>query len=176
MKRKERLQYYLAAADFWFRATELQRDRCLCRSDTFRADMNFYVVAVQRLREVARMARDRGEVMGAKTALESFDSEWPRIAEVRNLEEHALGPRGHVPFGIWYFPHAIADLQAGGKVEDIVQVEETQQSVSRLADQLKKAIEADVASLTNVQRTRPRDDSFSRSIGVVAGPLNSTLN
>src|SRR5688572_18800812 len=85
MRRIERLKYYQAAAYFWLKASELQKSRCLAGStdsDVARADMNFYVVAVQRLREVARQAAARAGVRGAQTALKAFDTEWPRIKGV----------------------------------------------------------------------------------------------
>lgn len=62
LPRPDRARYYLAAANFWFEAVHLQKARCQQREKSVvesRADLNFYVVALQRLLEVARMTRDR---------------------------------------------------------------------------------------------------------------------
>ena len=87
--RTDRVKYYRAAADFWFEAVRIQEDRCLLGGNTSvqeRVDMNFYVVAIQRLREVARQVRDRLQIQEAGKALEEFDRRWPRLKELRNSE------------------------------------------------------------------------------------------
>ena len=120
MSKARRLEYYRHAARFWLQASELQAGRCLSSSvsDSSRADLNFYVVAVQRIREVARMSATRGQVLGAASALAAFDDEWPRFKELRNLEEHITGPGSEQPpFGIWYFGDAVADLGPSGSVQ-----------------------------------------------------------
>jgi hypothetical protein len=101
-------------------------------ADTARMDLNFYVVALQRLREVARMARDRLHLQPAAQALELFDKKWPRFRELRNLEEHVLGPSLNAPEGIYYFGRFVADLQPDGKVEYIVDVIKTEPDIEQL--------------------------------------------
>src|SRR6266567_2925533 len=59
---RRRRQYYVAAATFWLGAMHLQRVRCTVprgkgllgpEVDAHRADMDFFVVSVKRLRAVA---------------------------------------------------------------------------------------------------------------------------
>jgi hypothetical protein len=144
MSNVDRLNYYRNAARFWLKACEFQRTRCLATqndTDVARADLNFYVVAVQRIREVARIAADRGKVSGAQAALNAFDSRWPRFQTLRNVEEHITGPsKSQAPYGVWYFSHAVADLGPGGSVEFLVRVEETQVSVRSLAVDLENLL------------------------------------
>jgi hypothetical protein len=144
MNNSRRLEYYRHAARFWLKASELQRSRCLAPSpdsEIARADLNFYVVAVQRIREVARMSADRGQVVEAGQALEMFDKEWPRFKGLRNLEEHITGPgTDQAPYGIWHFADLVAELASSGSVEYVVRVEETQQSVRTLATALEDAL------------------------------------
>jgi hypothetical protein len=112
--RSDRIQYYRGAAEFWRAAIRLQQQRCLTdqkESVAVRADLNFYVVAVQRLREVARMAREKLQIQAAADALDQFDQKWSRFKELRNVEEHVLGPTMNQPEGIWYFQKFAADLQ-----------------------------------------------------------------
>lgn len=151
MSQAQRLKYYRHAARFWLKASELQKARCLSPaqgSESTRADLNFYIVAVQRIREVARMAANRGRVSAARSVLGVFDAEWPRFKILRDLEEHSTGPSfSEPPYGIWYFSDAVADLGPGGSVEFIVRVEQTQESVCRLATALENALDSALAQL-----------------------------
>ena len=144
MTNVDRLNYYRRAARFWLNASELQRTRCLATpndSDVARADLNFYVVSVHRIREVARMAADRGKVSGAQAAVSAFDSRWPRFQTLRNVEEHITGPsKSQAPYGVWYFSHAVADLRPGGSVDYLVRIEDTQVSVGSLAEELENLL------------------------------------
>lgn len=133
--RNDRIQYYRGAADFWRAAIRLQQQRCLTNQkdpDVARADLNFYVVAVQRLREVARMTRDKLQIQLAGDALAQFDARWPRFRELRNDEEHVLGPSVNPPAGIWYFQAFVADLQDGGKVEYMIHVMDMEADIEEL--------------------------------------------
>lgn len=144
-----RLKYYLATAEFWFYASELQIQRCLCSktdAKTSRIDLGFYVVSVQRLREVSRMMNSKAKLSEAKTALELFDSEWPKIKELRNNEEHILGPWGNYPKGVWYFNDLVAELHDGGKVVPILRIHETQNSVTKLFNSLKNILEEKIGT------------------------------
>lgn len=146
VSRTDRIRYYRDAADFWFGATQLQQARCLQagkQSAESRVDLNFYVVAVHRLREVARMSHQRLGLEEAEQGLKEFDDRWPRIKNVRNLEEHILGPSGDAPTGIWYFDHAITDLQPG-RVDYVVHIEHTQEAVSKLYKTLCELLDKDV--------------------------------
>jgi len=141
--REERIEYYKAAATFWREAIRLQRQRCLeakADADTSRFDLNFYVVSIQRLREVARQIRDRLRQDSVRPAIEAFDARWPRFKKLRNTEEHILGPSDQYPHGIWYFRHAVADLRPYGKVEYIVDLERMESSVDELFRAIQDAL------------------------------------
>ena len=87
------------------------------------------------------MAADRGKVSGAQAAVSAFDSRWPRFQTLRNVEEHITGPsKSQAPYGVWYFPHAVADLGPGGSVDFLVRVEETQVCVRSLAMELENLL------------------------------------
>jgi hypothetical protein len=146
--RAGRVEYYKAAAEFWREAIRLQKQRCLeatADSNTSRFDLNFYVVSVQRLREVARHIRDRLHVETIRPAIEAFDTRWPRFKELRNLEEHVLGPSSQQSFGIFYFRGSVVDLQAYGKAEYIVAVERMEGSVDELYNAIRDALETKTA-------------------------------
>lgn len=149
MSLHRRLEYYRAATRFWLSASELQRTRCLSASpdsDAARADLNFYVVAVEHIREVARMAADRAQVPDARSGLQAFDTQWPRFKELRDLEEHTTGiGSAQTPYGIWYFSGVVADLRPDGSVEFIVRAQETQESVRKLAAATEEALSTALA-------------------------------
>lgn len=142
--RSDLVKYYRAAADFWLGAIRIQEDRCVRNGKTSfqeRVDMNFYVVAVQRLREVARQVRDRLQIEEARQALDEFDGRWPRLKELRNSEEHVTGPSLDAPpTGIWYFGNSVADLRAGGSVEYIIRIEDAKPSVNKLHEALRRLL------------------------------------
>ncbi len=144
MSGSNRFLYYLEGAQFWLKASELQRTRCLegtGDSDIARADINFYVVAVQRIREVARMAADRSRVSGAREALVDFDTVWPRFEELRNLEEHITGPSSkEPPHSIWYFRDLVAEWEPGLAVSYLIRVNETQEPVRKLVTALEHGL------------------------------------
>jgi hypothetical protein len=132
---EDRPHYYRAAADFCYSATDVQRQRCLLRDVDLgirRTDLSFFIVATQRLREVARMLRDRARVAAADMVLSEFDREWPRLKELRDHEEHILGPGVSPPNGIWYFGEFAADLKAGGDIEYVVHAERMMPAITRL--------------------------------------------
>jgi hypothetical protein len=145
--RAKRIEYYREATAFWREAIRLQKQRCLeakTDADTIRLDLNFYVVSVQRLREIARQIRDNLRIDSMRPALEKFDARWPRFKELRNSEEHILGPSGRHPLGIWYFRHAVVDLQPFGKVEYIIHIESMEPSVNELFDAIQEALAVEV--------------------------------
>jgi hypothetical protein len=104
--------------------------------------MNFYVVAVQRLREVARQIHKRLGIEEARGALDEFDKQWPRLRELRNSEEHVTGPSLDAPAGIWYFGDSVTDLQVGGSVKYIIRVEDAKPSVNKLHKALRELLAA----------------------------------
>lgn len=145
---RRRRQYYLAAATFWLGAIHLQRDRCTvpegkglfgAEVDTHRADMDFYVVAVKRLREVACKARDRlPDSSAVKAAIERFDRRWPDLLRARNYSEHIRGPGGSVPGGnVWYFSDSIIDPGPRGETRYVVDIRDTTPSAEELFEALR---------------------------------------
>lgn len=145
---RRRRQYYLAAATFWLAAVYLQRERCTVppgralvddEVDIHRADMDFYVVAVKRLREVARQARDRLPDSGPiRQAIERFDQRWPDLLSARNYSEHISGPGGSIPGGnVWYFTDAIIGPGPRGEPRYVVDIEDTTRSAEELFEVLR---------------------------------------
>ncbi len=136
------IKYYRAAADFWLYAVRIQEDRCLQSGRTStqqRVDMNFYVVAAQRLREVARQTHKRLHIEETGQALDEFDRRWPRLKELRNSEEHVTGPSLDAPAGVWYFNNSVVDLQ-GGNVEYIIRVEDARLAINKLHEALRASL------------------------------------
>ena len=142
-----RRQYYLAAATFWLGAVRLQRDRCTVprgkaligpEADAHRVDMDFFVVAVNRLRAVACQARDRLPDSGAiREAIERFDQRWPDLLGARNYSEHILGPGGSIPGGnVWYFTDSIVGPGPRGEPRYVVDIRDTPHSAEKLFDAL----------------------------------------
>ncbi len=130
-----RIHYYKGAAEHWREAIRVQQKRCLeSTKDSVlsRIDLNFYVVSVSRLREVARQAKDRLNLDLLNDAIERFDARWPRFKELRNEEEHITGPSGQMPLGVWYFQGSVADLKANGKVEYLVHIEKMESDIEKL--------------------------------------------
>lgn len=144
---RHRLEYYARALDFWHRASKMQLSRCLDSDGSDwrqqRADIAFYAVCVQRIREVARMAANKEHVAGAREALQRFDGAWPRFVELRNQDEHIT--LGHAPTahpGITYFPSSVCDLLSDGNVDYLLHLKSTPDDVEVLVAALGAALPA----------------------------------
>ena len=136
--------YLIASNDFWMDAISYQGKRCRSRHDgerEFAFDLMFYVTAVQRLREVARMAATSLKIDDAQSALELFDQQWPKFRDLRNLLEHLLLPNT-VESRIEFFPGVIAEVDEQGQVSDLINVEETASSIEELHAKLAVALKA----------------------------------
>jgi hypothetical protein len=84
-------------------------------------DLNFFVVACQRLRNVA-IAMKR-ELPESAEALAAFDQRWPQLANLRHIQEHIAYPEQDPDsgfFGVTYFGEFIVNLKPDGKVEYLV--------------------------------------------------------
>jgi Arc/MetJ-type ribon-helix-helix transcriptional regulator len=135
--RAKALRYYRAAIRFWRSASEVQRQRCLgntAGSPVAPIDLSFYVVVIQRLREIARRAAENLGLKEAQEALRCFDTSWPRFEELRNNEEHF----NRVP-DWYYFADAVVDFQPPSK-QYLVSAEHTQEALLQLAESLDRAI------------------------------------
>jgi len=141
-------RYFLAVAEFWMEAIRLQEKRCEMKhegSRDFVADVIFYLVAVQHLREIARMASERVGAAKAKAALDAFDQRWPKFKHLRDLIEHILPPEsdpnaGH--FGVSFLPGSIVDLRPGGEVEYLIDVRDANPSVEALYKGVTEALQS----------------------------------
>ncbi len=151
MRPEARIRYYLGAAEFWREAVGVQSERCIgSTSDPTlaRVDLNFYVVAVQRLVEVATRARDQLRLAGVRPLLKDFDARWPYFRELRNSDEHIKGPKGRYPSGIWYFKGKAADCKLGGSSETLVNVEQMDAEIEVLFQGLRNHLRTELARLT----------------------------
>jgi hypothetical protein len=128
---KRHRKYLPLQAHLWIEAVRLQHARCSEPHDTdFHAllDMSLYVVAAQRLREIARMAAERFDSPVIGEILAKFDTSWPHLKNLRDLQEHMLVPKADPPrghFGLAFFGNSIADLRPSGEVVDIVSPRDT---------------------------------------------------
>ncbi len=119
-----RRQYWRGLADFWFSAASLEAKRCGDDSSTGESrmiDLNFFVVACQRLRNVA-VAMKR-ELPESAEALAAFDHRWPQLANLRHIQEHISYPERDPErglFGVTYFGEFIANLKPEGEVEYLI--------------------------------------------------------
>lgn len=147
-RERRRRQYYLAAATFWLGAMRTQVERCTVPQgkglfgpevDRHRADMDFFVVAVKRVREVACQARDRlPDSDPIREMIEQFDQRWPDLLGARNYSEHILGPGGSAPGGnAWYFTDSIVGMGPRGEPRYVVDIRDTPGSVVELYDALR---------------------------------------
>jgi hypothetical protein len=119
-----RRQYWRSLADFWFSAASLEAKRCKDGSSTGESrmiDLNFFVVACQRLRNVATAIKR--DLPQSAVALAAFDQRWPQLANLRHIQEHIAYPQRdpeHGLFGVTYFGEFIANLKPNGKVEYLI--------------------------------------------------------
>jgi hypothetical protein len=94
-------RYLRGAADHWRRAIRLQTERLGVGSPDSRIDLNFYLVAVTRLCEIAERAMNFPGSEDLRESLRAFRSRWPHLKRLRNEEEHFQGPSR--ADGGWYY-------------------------------------------------------------------------
>jgi hypothetical protein len=119
MNESEKRGYYRGAADRWIEGVRLQVERCndSPNGESF-FDSNFLVVAVARLREVARMAKDRARADLAD-ALSRFDLKHSEFRDVRDFQEHILNPE--LLGTSMYFGHGdLVRLHPSGRAETLI--------------------------------------------------------
>ena len=88
------------------------------------------------------MKRDWLKIKGVAQALDKFDRQWPRLKELRDSEEHVLGPAMNAPARIHYLGESVVDLQPGGGVEYIVHVEYMEMAIEELYEALCELLDA----------------------------------
>lgn len=135
-------------ADLWMKAAEKQAERVGSASATETLiEMELFVVCAQRLREVARMAAEKLTLPAVRTALDNFDSCWPHLKNLRDLQEHMLVPRANFSrgdLGLTFFGDLIADLRPGGAAVYIVRPADT----IRDLEELHRRVIAGIAEVT----------------------------
>ena len=136
--------------DLWFQAAQLQSERSRdpsANSKVGRIDINFYVVAVKRLREAVVHAVRRLDLNELRSDVEAFDERWPGFAELRNRQEHYRDPVGGYPSETWYFTGSVVDLKPGGKVEYLVDTDSMTPWIERLYEAGATALDAEIEKL-----------------------------
>ena len=101
----------------------------------------FYVVALSRVEELVRKCKNRNDLPEAAELLNRFKQRWPGLRELRNHEEHLLGPTMN-PAGYWYLPDVV--LEVGGRNRYIIDVRQHRE-VTQFIQDLRDAIDAELA-------------------------------
>lgn len=90
------------------------------------------------------MTHQRLKIGEAKQLLDEFDRQWPGLKQLRDTEEHVLGPFMNAPAGIHYLGKSVAYLQPGGGVEYIVRAEDMEAAISKLHQDLCQLFEVEL--------------------------------
>lgn len=146
-ERQEYLWQLRFIADHAIVAARLQRDRCKARPPALdpRHDLDFYVLAVDRLVSCANKAATNCGVAAASAAKARFDEAVPGLREWRNQYGHPDRPGSH---GWVTYGEAIMRLLPDGGVEYLVDPrhehhEAAERLYTELADLLRPLPEAD---------------------------------
>ncbi len=102
--------------DLTIDAARLQRDRVLSDGST-RHDLDFYLLCVWRLSELARQAADGYQIEEAASVRTAIVSRWPFLNQVRNWWVHAK----EMDWTTW-FAESIDRLNPDGDVLPVVDV------------------------------------------------------
>jgi uncharacterized protein (UPF0305 family) len=142
----EQLMFYRDASIFWRRTAQRQLERCLESADNReqnRADMEFYLVAVARIREVAHQAKNRK--VEVRAAIKTFDDRHPQFRELRNAAEHLLGHSSDLQ--VIYFADGVW-VDGEGFHPPVIELED-HDHVEELAGDIVKAVEERLAELAS---------------------------
>ena len=135
----ERLAYYEGAANLWYQAVCMQRERCKSASaDTFRIELNLYAVCVKRLLNVARMVSLSAKDANVQEALDTFQQSWPAFFDARNSEEHITGPTRGSSMGAWYFRDGLVQPRANGRVSYIYHIDNMQALINKVYHEINR--------------------------------------
>lgn len=132
-KRQHRLVNLRWYCDLAIEAARLQHSRVLAGGAS-RHDIDFYLLSVWRLMELARQAAD-SDVDGAAEVRDGMMERWPLLGEVRNWWIHARS----VEWTTW-FSDAVYRLEAGGSTRPVIHVRDDQADVERFYDRLCAAL------------------------------------
>lgn len=132
-KQERRLVNLRWYCDLAVEAARLQHRR-LQDGETSRPDVDFYVLSVWRLLELARQASDN-DVVGARQIHNDMLARWPLLPEVRNWWIHARA----MEWTTW-FSDGIYRLQPDGGAVPVIDVLEDHGDVEHFYDQLCHAL------------------------------------
>ena len=128
-KRRRRLVNVRWYCDLAIEAARLQHHRIL-QGDASRHDVDFYILSVWRLVELARQARD-SDVTGAGDIYDEMVTHWPFLQDVRNWWTHARG----MEWTTW-FSDGVYRLQPGGGAVPVIDVKDDHEDVERFYERL----------------------------------------
>lgn len=100
-------------------ALDPQHSRIVAGSPAPRHDLDFYILSLYRLREIARIAGTMGHTEAAKIAA-AIDGRFPLVREVRDWWSH---PAKVIGMTSW-FSDAVYRLEAGGRAVPVRDVED----------------------------------------------------
>jgi hypothetical protein len=128
-KRRRRLVNLRWYCDLAIEAARLQRTRVLAGGAN-RHDVDFYLLSVWRIAELARQAAT-SKVEGAAELHAEMIQRWPLLVEVRNWWTHARG----VEWTSW-FSDSIYRLDADGGARPIIHVRDDHDDVEFFCERL----------------------------------------
>jgi hypothetical protein len=129
-RERDRRAQYRFVADHAIEACRLQHERIASGDSAPRHDLDFYMLALWRLHEIARMTANRCSEPGAKDADAEFLAAVPGLKEVRDWWVHPPDP-GELGWVSW-FASDIVRLHPTGKTEYLVDAEDAQPAAERL--------------------------------------------
>lgn len=129
-RRLVNLRWYCTHA---IEAARLQRQRVL-RTEALRYDLDFYLLCVWRLYELARQA-GKLKVADATTLQNEMRQRWPLLDEVRNWWTHAK----KIEWTSW-FSDGIYRLHPDGTAVPVIDVEDDHQEVEAFYERLCAAL------------------------------------
>jgi hypothetical protein len=137
-KKQDRRYQLRFESDLAIEAVRLQYRRCVDEThpecERSRFDIDFYVVALWRLREAARMTRDRVHDERMRGPLKAFEAELPHLKGLRDKMTHTDPDREFVQH-VTMFSDEVLRLQPGG-VEYLLQLERAQPEAEMLYEAL----------------------------------------
>jgi hypothetical protein len=140
MGRSDRKRYYAGAAAFWLDAARRQSLRCQ-ETLAWMGDAHFFVVAVYRLREVARQSWQRLGLEDLADALSRFDAAHPELINVRDYQEHILDPHETIGSCVHLHGGRLDRLNANFSTTTLIDPERLLEDAERLYDAIKTALD-----------------------------------
>jgi hypothetical protein len=124
-------------ADLTIDAARLQRDRLIAGSPKPRHDLDFYLHAIHRLREIANSAsRLRPPVEGAVALLDDFDARFPHVQRLRDWWNH---PLKEMPWTAW-FSDSVSHMGDRGQAIEVISATDSHDAVETYYENLCDAL------------------------------------